>query len=289
MLAGQGAAQLHGSSWAQHANPLPLHHVPCNVANKHSSQRLSACVECSFWWQSSDCRRSLSSSLAYCPLGETWNESNRSLQPGLLSELTSQWVAVKAHPVLLCNGVSLGLVHVLKYVNLHSFCFVFFQCFTFQLQFLPFLLFLLPLVGEMVWLECSTGICGQYFISDEDKECIWLLFLGGNMIWSCVSCRWKVFTLSAVAESGILCFTAKHLEEKKCYSPSPPPICPISMWKARWEGEQVRIFLVVRIKAKINSVLFLMKYRNSQTLLHKKIAIVSFWVVLLSELFPKPF
>lgn len=107
--------------------------------------------------------------------------------------------------------------------------------------------------------------------SDEDKKRIWLLFLGGNMICSCMSYRWKVFTFSAVAESGILCFTAKYLEEKKWYSPSLPPVCPISTWKARREGAWVRIFLLMHIKAKVNSMLFLMKYKNSQTLLHEKL------------------
>lgn len=104
-LAGQGAAQLHCSSLAQHASPISLHHVSCNVANKHSSQRLSARAEHSFLRQSSGCRHSLSSSLTYCPLGETPNAlaSNKSLQPGPLLELSSEWAAVKAHPVLLCK------------------------------------------------------------------------------------------------------------------------------------------------------------------------------------------
>ena len=128
-----GAARLHRSSLAQHANaipsPSPLHHVSCNVARKHSSQRLSACAGHRFLRQGSGCRRSLSSSLTCCPLGDTPNAltSTKSLQPGPLLEPTPQWAAVKKHTQCRCaTGMSLGQVHVLKRENLHSFlpCFV---------------------------------------------------------------------------------------------------------------------------------------------------------------------
>lgn len=63
-------------------------------------------------------------------------------------------------------------------------------------------------------------------------------------------------------------FYSKVLSGKKCYSPSLPPVCPISMWRARSKGGRVRVFVLVHIKAKVNSLLFLMK--NSQTLSHEK-------------------
>lgn len=44
------------------------------------------------------------------------------------------------------------------------------------------------------------------------------------MMWSCMSCRrcTEVFALSAVEESGILCFMAKYLVEKSAVLPHLP-------------------------------------------------------------------
>lgn len=72
-------------------------------------------------------------------------------------------------------------------------------------------------------------------------------------------------------------FYGKVFSGKNGYSPSPPPVCPISMWKGRKQGVRVRIFLLVHVKAKVNSLLFLMKYRNSQTLLHEKLLYFLFY------------
>lgn len=92
--------------------------------------------------------------------------------------------------------------------------------------------------------------------SDGEKEHIWLLFLGGNIIRICMSCRWyrEVFALSAVEESGIL-FYGKVFSGKNCSSASASPVCSISMWRAR-EGMRVMILVLVCIRAKVKSVLF---------------------------------